>query len=93
MKDPELKPYDDRESIKHKANQYIDRILLNMRFLEHKGITLRPTVFISLDIMDIIAKGSDMIFRHKPSELLYICGCEVKQVPGTNVLHIGYSLL
>ena len=93
MKDPELKPYDDYESVRHQANQYIDRIILNTLFLERKGVTLKPTVFMSLDIMDIIAKGSDMILRNKQSDLLYICGCEVKEVQGTNVLHIGYSLL
>lgn len=95
MKETELKPYDDNEKIKVQANNYIERILLGTSFYERHGQSGEPTVFMSMDIMAIIARGSEraLIQNASPLGAITVCGYNVKTVMEKNVLSVGFDLL
>ena len=99
MKEPELKPFDDYETIKKKADEYIARILYGVHLFERCNYSrgIKPTVFISVDILSIIGRGSERTLLYSnvsPTErILTVCGYNVKTVADTNVLSIGFDLL
>lgn len=100
MNEIKLEPYDDYETVRKKADEYISRILCGVTHFERYGVAIRPIVFISRDILDIIYRGSDrvlMIHNVLPGDkipVLTIFGCDVKTVPNaTNVLSVGFNLL
>ncbi len=95
MKDIELKPFDDYETVKKKADEYIARILNGVEFLKHRyGFSAKPIVFMSVDIMSIISRGSERALMYNASpRVLTVCGYNVKTVADTNVLSIGFDLL
>lgn len=102
-KQTEFNPYDVKplesyldnyEKIKNQAEQYIYKILLGAQFFEFHGQTTKPTVFMSMDIMAVIAKGANTeIYHHKYNEPYSILGYPLKITTGTNELYIGFNLL
>ena len=98
MNDIKLEPFDDYETIKKKADEYIHRILFGADLLKQRfGHTIKLTVCISLDILSIIGSGSEralMYSNKSPTErVLTVCGYNVKTVADKNVLSIGFDLL
>lgn len=100
MEEIKLEPYDDYETCKKKADEYIARLLCGISFFERYGHSIKPTVFISNDVLEIIYRGSDralMLYNRTPGDkipVLTICGCNVETVVGRkNVLSVGFNLL
>jgi hypothetical protein len=102
MKETELKlePYDDYETCKKKAHEYLARLLYGISLFERCGHSIKPTVFISNDVLHTIYRGSEralIIYERMPGDtipVLTICGCNVKTVVGEkNVLSVGFNLL
>lgn len=97
MEKIKFEPYEDYKTIKKKADEYIQRILFGATFFERRGYHSKPTVFMSGDILSIIARGSEralMLSNASPTErILTVCGYNVETVQNTNVLSIGFDLL
>lgn len=88
----ELKPYDDTEEIKRRANSYIEHILIGASYFEHR-LRIKPTVFMSGDVLWDIARGSrDAITSYYRGEPLTVCGYDLKMAYGEKVLYFGYEL-
>ncbi|MBO5969378.1 MAG: hypothetical protein J6S14_12860 [Clostridia bacterium] len=82
-----------RELIKKKADQIMDRIALGLVSFERHGDRTKPLVFMSKDIMDILALSENILLCKDQSRELRFFGCKVKMVVGENVLSVGYDLL
>lgn len=94
MKEIEFKPFEDYEAVEKKANEYIERIMLGVTFFERYGHPIKPTVFMSGDILSIIGRGSPRVLMYNISPpILTVCGYNVKTVADTNVLSVGFDLL
>lgn len=96
MKEIELKPFDDYEAVKKKADEYIARIMYGVSFFERSNYNrgIKPTVFMSRDILSIIGRGSERALMYNASpRVLTVCGYNVKTVADTNVLSVGFDLL
>lgn len=87
-----LKPYDDYKIEQKKAEAFIEHILGAACYFEH-SIKIRPTVFMSCDILAIISKGmNNAIISHKYREPMKICGYDLELVDGEHKLYLGYQL-
>lgn len=97
MEKIKIEPYEDYEAIKKKADEYIALILYGASFFERYRCAIKPTVFMSGDIMNVIARGSERALvcdKETPTKLSFtVCGYRVKTVGDTNVLSIGFDLL
>ncbi len=97
MEKIKIEPYEDFEAIRRKAEDYIQRILLGASFYKRHGINPEPIVFMSGDIMNVIARGFERALvcgKETPTNLLFtVCGYRVKMVADTNVLSVGFDLL
>lgn len=88
-----VEPYDDFEKVKHQADEYIYRILFGKQFFERYNYGVRPTVFMSMDIVDTIARATEIIKCCRPGDAYEIAGCPLKITTGKNELYIGFDLL
>ena len=87
-----LKPYDDYKIAQKKAESFIEHILGAACYFEH-NIKIRPTVFMSCDVLAIIAKSTrDAITSYRYREPMMICGYDLELVDGENKLYLGYRL-
>lgn len=92
MKETNLKPYDDYEAVKEKSDRIIGTILQGASYFEYY-VRIKPTVFMSHDVLAIVARGSrDAITSYKYGEPLTVCGYALKMALGENVLYFGYEL-
>ena len=92
MKDIKLKPYDDYEEIKKQADQYIERILFGAAMFENYGMGARMVVFMSCDVLSVLARGSDRAI-YVNREYQTVCGHRVEMVMGTGKLYLGLDLI
>jgi hypothetical protein len=85
-------PYDDYKIIQKKTEGFIECILDSAYYFECYT-KIKPTIFMSNDVLAIITKGTrDAITSYKYGELMTICGYELEIVPGKNKLYLGYRL-
>lgn len=87
--------YKNKEQEQEQALRYIERI--------HRGVALwgqwhgtsrKPIVIMSEDVMAIIAMGSRelMCYKYSPSDIIRVCGYDVKLVLGKEELYIGFDI-
>lgn len=94
MEEIKLKPFYDYEAVEKKAREYIERIMIGVTFFEHYGHSIKPTVFMSGDILSIIGQGSPRELSYNISpRIVTVCGYNVKIVADENVLSVGFDLL
>lgn len=96
MNDVKQVPYEDFETVKKKADEYISRIHFGISQLERYGHGLRPVVFMSADILNAIARGLDVVkYRNDTPtrRILTVFGYEIRYVAEMNVLSVGFDLL
>ena len=92
LKPWDVKPYDDSEEIKKQAEKFIECILICANYFEH-SVRIRPTVFMSHDMLSTITKGkNEAVTCHKYGEPLKVCGYDLKLVLDKNVLYLGYNI-
>lgn len=88
-----VEPCDDFEKVEHQANEYIYRILFGKQFFERYNHGVRPTVFMSMDILHIIARATKDIYSCRQGDAYEIAGCPLKITTGREELYIGIDLL
>lgn len=88
----ELKPFDNNDEVKNKADGFIRTILYSAPYFEH-NIGLKPIVFMSRDVFRIILAGArDSIICHIYGEPMTICGYNLELTLGENMFCLGYRL-
>lgn len=91
MKVEKYNPYEDYE-VKYRADKYIMCILNSADFFERR-LRTKPTIFMSNDVLDIIAHcHRESVISRPREETLTVCGYDLKMVYGKNVLYLGYSI-
>lgn len=96
MNDIKQVPYEDFETVKKKADEYISRIFLGISQLERYGRGLKLVVFMSADVLNEIARGSDVVkYRNDTptKRILTVGGYEIRYVAEMNVLSVGFDLI
>lgn len=96
MNDIKFMPYEDYETLKKKADEYICRIMFGISLFERYGRGLKPVVFMSADILNAISRGSDVVTYRidtPTKRILTVCGCEIRYVTEMNVLSVGFDLI
>lgn len=96
MKEIKFIAYEDYESEKKKAEEYINRILFGISLFERQGFHAKPTVFMSEDVLNTIGRATEevrMSYLTPTEKILTVCGCNIKIVASVNVLSIGFNLL
>lgn len=85
-------PYEDYKTIQKKAEGFIERILGGAYYFECH-MKIKPTIFMSKDVLAIIAQGArDAIINYNDKESMIICGYNLELVLGQNKLYLGYQL-
>lgn len=78
--------------LRNQANQYIQQIIIGVSFFERSGKLTTPTVFMSIDVFDVLQAGTERAL-YVNQEFQTVCGCKVELVSGTGKLYIGFNLL
>jgi hypothetical protein len=73
------------------ADLYIERIMSCLASIYGYGIQENPVVIISPDIQEILKNAEKINEKFRDSKIAMICGCEVKIVPGKNILYVGFD--
>lgn len=92
-----IEPFDDYETVKKKADEYIIRIKYGVDLLKRLNHNINPTVFISPDILSVIAEGAREVrlpsYETPAKQIMTVCGCKLKTVADKNVLAVGLDLV
>ena len=96
-----IKMFETYDQVKERAERLINTILYSADFFEHR-MGQKPTIFMTRDIFDTLARGMREHFQvkaHKESsydayEVDYtICGYMVHLIPyGEHMLYAGYRI-
>ena len=96
-----IKMFETYDQVKERAERLINTILYSADFFEHQ-MGQKPTIFMTRDIFDTLARGMREHFQvkaHKESnydayEIDYtICGYTVHLIPyGQHMLYAGYRI-
>lgn len=73
------------------ADLYIERILSCLASIYGHGIQETPVVIISPDVMEILKNVEKINEIFRDLNITKIFGCEVKIVPGKNILYVGFD--
>lgn len=76
---------------KNLADLYIERILSCLASIYGHGIQENPVVIISPDIQEILKNVEKINEKFRGLNITMIFGCEVKIVPGRNILYVGFD--
>lgn len=90
-----IEPYYEKAKEQEQAQRYIERIYRGVALWGQRyGTSRGPIVIMSEDVMAIIAAGtSDLMYRYDyPSEIIKVCGYDVKLVRGKEELYIGFDI-
>ncbi|MBP3376211.1 MAG: hypothetical protein J6L83_05560 [Clostridia bacterium] len=99
MKDKDtFDPYDVKagdawEKDKKKAEEYIFRIRWGVERFGRFTKSVKPTVFMSGDVLAVIGRVTEEIQCFYPGNKYLICGCPLKITTGENELYIALDLL
>lgn len=97
----DIKMFDIYEQVKDQAERLINTILYSADFFEHQ-MGLKPTIFMTRDIFDTLARGARehlQVKVHKESNHdaysydYTICGYDIHPIPyGAHMLYAGYRV-
>lgn len=91
MKVEKVNPYMNYED-KQGADKYIIHILNCADFFENR-IRVKPTVFMSNDVLEIIVRfHREKVIHQIYGEAILICGYDVKITYGKDLLYLGVSI-
>ena len=76
-----------------KAEEYIFRIRWGVERFGRFNFGVKPTVFISGDVLAVIGRVTEEIQCLYPGNKYLICGCPLKITTGENELYIALDLL
>lgn len=85
------KKYCCENEYKKTYDLYIERILRCLASIYGHGIQEDPVVIISPDILEILQNAEEIKGKFRGLPITKIFGCEVKIVPGKNILYVGFD--
>jgi hypothetical protein len=85
---------DYKEKVRKKADQIIERIMVQAYYFENRvPYGIKPVVFISNDLLAVLASISADVLRVLPyPKVCTICGYETKPITGKDELYIGCKI-
>ena len=86
--------YRNKEQEQEQALRYIERIHYGVALWGRwHGTSRKPIIFMSEDVMAIIAMASNELvcYKYRPSDIIRVCGYDVKLVLGKEELYIGFE--
>ncbi len=77
------------------AQRYIERIYRGVALWgQWHGTSREPIILMSEDVMAIIAMASNELvcYKYRPSDIIRVCGYDVKLIFGKEELYIGLDI-
>ncbi|MBO7230097.1 MAG: hypothetical protein J6V20_01620 [Bacteroidaceae bacterium] len=78
--------------VKKQANDYIQRILIEINRFQVHGETKTPNIVMSKDVFNVLQAGLEGAL-YVNYEYRTVCGCEVDIISGNKKLYVGFNLL
>ena len=89
----DVKACDGWEEDKKKAEEYIYRIRWGVEHYRRLNPGIKPTVFMSGDILAVIGRVTSELQWLYPGNKLLIYGYPIKFTPGENELYVAFDLV
>lgn len=80
------------DSVKKQANDYIQRILIEINRFQVHGETKTPNIVMSKDVFHVLQVGSERAF-YVNYEYQTVLGCKVDIISGNKKLYVGFNLV
>lgn len=78
--------------VKEQANEYIQRILIEINRFQVHGETKNPNIVMSKDVFNVLQAESQRAL-YVNYEYRTVLGCEVDIISGAKKLYVGFNLL
>ena len=78
--------------VKRQANEYIQKILIEINRFQVHGETKTPNIVMSKDVFNVLQAGSERAL-YVNYEYQTVLGCKVDIISGTKKLYLGFNLV
>ena len=78
--------------VKKQANEYIQRILIEIHRFQVHGETKTPNIVMSKDVLNVLQAGSERAL-YVNYEYQTVLGCKVDIISGNKKLYVGFNLV